>query len=110
MGESSRPIGSRSITVRTMGGATGLLAEVLVLEGMTMRDVLARTRGKGMVGVSGIGVGTSEGRESEGRWWDWEDWEERVRLCRGRRGRRGGMGRHRFDGDEGKRSGGSVRL
>ena len=66
-----------------MGGAAGLLAEVLVLEGMTMRDVLTRTRGKGMVSVSGIGVGASEGRKSEGWGRDWEDWEERVRLCRG---------------------------
>ena len=61
MGESSSPSGSRSITIRTMGGATGLLAEVLVLKGMTMRDMLTRTRGKGMVSVSGVGVGLSEG-------------------------------------------------
>ena len=44
-----------------MGGATGLLAEVCVLEGMTMCDVLTRTRGKGMVSVSGVGVGAFEG-------------------------------------------------
>ena len=61
MGESSGPRGSQSITVRTMGGATGLLAEVLMLEGMAMHDVLTRTRGKGMVSVSGVGVGAFEG-------------------------------------------------
>ena len=110
MGESSSPRGSRSITIRTMGGAVGLLAEVLVLEGMTMHDMLMRTRGKVMVSVSGVGVGTSEGRESEGGRRDWEDWEERVHLCRGRRGRRGGMRCCGFDGDERKRSRGSVRL
>jgi len=66
-----------------MSGALGLLAEVLVLEGMTMRDVLTRTRGERVVSVSGVGVGTSEGREPEGWGRDWEDWEEQVRLCRG---------------------------
>ena len=76
MGESSSPSGSRSITVRMMGGAAGLLAEVLVLEGMTMRDVLTRTRGKGMVSVSGVGVVAFEGTELEGRRGDWEDGEE----------------------------------
>ena len=76
MGESSSPNGSRSITIRTMGGAAGLLAEVLMLEGMTMRDVLTRTRGKGVVGVSGVGVGTPEGREPEGWTRDWEVGEE----------------------------------
>ena len=59
-----------------MGGAAGLLAEVLVLEGMTMRDVLTRTRGKGMVSVSGVGVGASESCEPEGWGRDWEDWKE----------------------------------
>ena len=59
-----------------MGGATGLLAEVLVLEGMDMRDVLTRTRGEVMVSVSGVGVGSPEGREPEGWAGDWEDWEE----------------------------------
>ena len=44
-----------------MGGATGLLAEVLMLEGMSMRDVLTRTRGEDMVSVSGVGVGSFEG-------------------------------------------------
>ena len=81
MGDSSNLSRSRSITVRMMGGAAGLLAEVLVLEGMTMRDVLTRTRGKGMVSVSGVGVGTFEGREPEGWGRDWEDWEEQVRTC-----------------------------
>ena len=76
MGESSSLSGSRSVTVRTMGGAAGLLAEVLVLEGMDMCDVLTRTRGKGMVSISGVGVGTDEGREPEGWGRDWEDWEE----------------------------------
>ena len=61
MGESSSLSGSQSITIRTMGGAVGLLAEVLVLKGMTMCDVLMRTRGKGMVSISGVGVGSPEG-------------------------------------------------
>ena len=76
MGESSSPSRSRSVTVRTMGWATGLLAEVLVLKGMIMRDVLTRTRGEDMVSVSGVGVGASEGREPEGWGRDWEDREE----------------------------------
>ena len=54
----------------------GLLAEVRVLEGMTMRDVLTRTRGEGMISVSGVGVGSSEGREPEGWTRDWEAGEE----------------------------------
>ena len=83
MGESSIPNGSRSMTVRMMGGAIGLLAEVLVLEGMAMHDVLTRTRGKGMVSISGVGVGTFERTELEGGGRDWEDGEERVCLCRG---------------------------
>ena len=66
-----------------MGGATELLAEVLMLEGMSMRDVLTRTRGEGMIGVSGVGVGPSEGREPEGWTRDWKVGEERVRRCRG---------------------------
>jgi hypothetical protein len=61
MGESSSLSGSRSITVRTIGWAAGLLAEVLVLEGMAMRDVLMRTRGELMVSVSSVGVGVSKG-------------------------------------------------
>ena len=109
MGESSSPNGSRSMTIRMMGGAAGLLAEVLVFKGMTIHDVLTRTRGKGMVSVSGVGVMAFEGREPEGWGRDWEDGEERVRACRRRRGQRGGMGRGRLDGDEGK-SRGSVRL
>ena len=76
MGKSSSPTGSRSITVRTMGGATGLLAEVRMLEGMTMRDVLTRTRGEGLIGVSGVGVGSYEGRKPEGWTRDWEVGEE----------------------------------
>jgi len=59
-----------------MGRAPGLLAEVLVLEGMTMRDVLTRTRGKGVVGVSGVGVGSFEGHEPEGWTRDREVGEE----------------------------------
>jgi len=59
-----------------MGGAAGLLAEVLVFEGMRMRDVLTRARGEGMVSVSGVGVGAFKAREPEGWGRDWEDWEE----------------------------------
>ena len=110
MGESSRLAGSRSTTIRVMGGALQLLAEVLVLKGMTMRDVLTRTRGKGMVSVSGVGVVASEGREPEGRGRDWEDGEERARVCRRRQGCQGGMRRWGFNGDERKRSRGSIRL
>ena len=59
-----------------MGGATGLLAEVRMFEGMSVGDVLTRTRGEYLIGVSGVGVGSPEGCEPEGWTRDWEAGEE----------------------------------
>ena len=56
----------------------GLLAEVLVVKGMGMRDMLALAREEVMVRVCSVGVGTPEGLEPKGGWRDWEDGEERV--------------------------------
>ena len=64
-----------------MGGAARLLAEVLVFEGMDMRDVLMHARNKVVVHVSGVGIAMLEGPESEGGRRDWEDGEERVHAC-----------------------------
>ena len=59
-----------------MGGAAGLLAEVCVLKGMDMCDMLMCARGESVISVYGVGVVALEGLEPESRRRDWEDGEE----------------------------------
>ena len=66
MGEYLSLIGSRSITIGPMRRATGLLAEVLVLKGMSVGSVLVFAGDKVVELMHGVGVTTHEGSEPEG--------------------------------------------
>ena len=81
-GELTRPMGSGySVTVRPVRGATRLLAEVLMLKGVSVGDVGTLTRVEGVELVRGVRITTqerSEGDRAELGFGDWDGGEERL--------------------------------
>ena len=67
IGENSSPTGSKSITIETIGRAARLLAEVLVLKGVNMHNVLTFAGDEVVICVCGVEVPMPEGAEPEGR-------------------------------------------
>ena len=66
-GELTRPMGSRySVTVRLVRGAMRLLAEVLMLKGVSVGDVGVLTRAEGVELVRGVRITMQEGAEGDG--------------------------------------------